>query len=192
MDQLTGPDPGDFGDFILEVANEAEIDPRLLWAVVSHESRQNLPVEVWLLEDLAKSRVSDSASIGIAQMQLEAFEAAVNRDPGSFPELGQSSVRELWLDSIVDEELSIRAAAQLLASYDDHIDAAGGPNGFDERTLMAIGYNTGLPNVNNVLSGQSVGPLSTEYYQYIYPHFQEANSFYCAEGSGYVCESASS
>jgi hypothetical protein len=183
MDAITGSDAGDYADLILEMAQDVGIDPLLLWAIIEHESRNNIPGQFNIAEDWAKDVIGD-ASIGLAQMQLGAFEETLRRHPELSD--GRDTAAQ-WRSLALDDEQSIVVAAYHLADLSSELSRVEpSESDLDRGALIMVGWVTGENNMLLVATGdEPLGPMGAAYIGYVSSHYQSAYDFYC--NGGYEC-----
>jgi RHS repeat-associated protein len=189
VDGITGRDAGDYADYIVAAAQEAGVDPVLLFAIVEHESRNQ---SIWGLtdryEDAAKEMVHEitgwlDPSIGMTQMTRSTFYETVDNHPDVFEE------GTAWYDLRGDDLLAIRAAAYHLSDLQAQLETVVVHSPLDERYLLALGYGAGSAVMLQVAEGGALGPEGAKYVGYVAEHYSKAHDFFCGIGHdhGYTC-----
>ncbi|MFD1319678.1 hypothetical protein [Micromonospora sonneratiae] len=124
-------------DLVVNHANAAGIDPRLLLAILVREEGSFGYSRPW--EDIKTWVLQDEASRGLGNMSKATFEETRRKHPELF---GSRQFHELT----GDDELSIQTTAWHLRDLLDQLPTTW-PGDYTRDELLAIGYNAGASNM---------------------------------------------
>ena len=150
-------DPGylsDDIDYIIKIAAEAGIDPRMLIAILEHEgSGRDLGSFASTYMEENQVGLGLGGSIGIGQVQEAAFNTTVANHAEVF---GDAK----WYDMIHDDELGMKIAAYHIKDLQSALDAvtfddATQVRGRSRHELVAYGYNSGGANMLQAATGRN-------------------------------------
>jgi hypothetical protein len=172
--------------WIVEAAEEAKIDPRLLIAVLIFESIGDRSGDAWKAD--LPSFVG-TPTIGMANMNEPVFTSTVEKHPILNPTGGD--VEDLWDTTVTDNRLSIRAAAYHLRDLmDAQRTRKGSGLAYSSEELAAIGYNAGVDMMNYIATGRysevhhrpgPMGPMAAHYLGGVRSFLPEAQTWLCDE-----------
>ncbi|HEX2050726.1 MAG TPA: RHS repeat-associated core domain-containing protein [Actinomycetota bacterium] len=182
-DGVTGYDVQDHGDYIAEVAKEAGVDPRTLWAIYKVESNfgaMSPLTRAWDLVLLIGDTLGvKETSIGPTQMQRRDFVDTLMRYPEVLGHrVSESEASDRWNQLSTDSGFAIRVTAYRLARLQDIVRESGDYSYFEQQRMIATGYGP---------KGGPLKPPNDDYLDDFDDAFADASQFYCGVEAPYAC-----
>ncbi|MFJ7496345.1 lytic transglycosylase domain-containing protein [Streptomyces sp. NPDC097727] len=160
-------DPAAYAPQVRTHAARADIDPKLLMAVLYNESYKPHDPEL----ERAWQRYKPDAAFGIANMHRAAFDETKRR---------HDFANRRWEELPGDRDLAIEAAAWHLHDLAAQLPAHR-PGTYTKNELLALGYNTGSGNMLAFARGAHPGSQAQSYLDRLHANWAKAGKAISAQ-----------
>ena len=179
LDALTCSGPVKYIDTVVTDAAQAQVDPRLLLAILYNESGchfRHIPHSV-ACEDF---RSHLNGALGIANMHPAAFAQAQAQSQAG------TALTGTWQDLANNPGLDIQAEAWYIAYLDQQLPSTW-PSAYGENELLAMMYNGGATNLLPVVQGtEDPGPVAQGYLDDVQGNWDYIDQLIC-RSDAYTC-----
>ncbi|MFE3902239.1 transglycosylase SLT domain-containing protein [Streptomyces sp. NPDC059153] len=160
-------DPAAYAPQVRTHAARADVDPKLLMAVLYNESYKPHDPEL----ERAWQRYKPDAAFGIANMHRAAFDETKRR---------HDFANRRWEELPDDRDLAIEAAAWHLHDLAAQLPAHR-PGAYTKNELLALGYNTGSGNMLAFARGAHPGTQAQSYLDRLHANWAKAGKAISAQ-----------